>query len=985
MVLAGIKSGKTFAEVTDSFSRRKRSQTSALQQTKEFQALDLKVQIIITELAQSPRSFDELKTLIHVETREIKEHITNELQQHRRDMADEQYCRRFLNSLWYPEIHKRQETVREAHQRTFQWIYEPDGFDKSDRRWDSIVQWFKHGKGIYWISGKAGSGKSTLMNYICQDSRTSESLRVWSGAKEVFTPRFFFWNAGSTLEKSLEGLLRSLLYQILQRYPDLTPSLVDHQANIELSDDGQRNYQQLAAWTERRLHTIFRNVMCDAQKLYHICIFIDGLDEISGDSHSLIGMIKSVQSDTVKVCLSSRPDRSYTDAFESCTMLRVQDLTESDIRTYVQDKLQGESVHDVSEILDSVVSKANGVFIWVELVVKTLVNGLQNDDSLEQLQMRVESTPSDIEGMYARMLSKIEDCYRPEAALLFQLAIANLTRSLLDVALALCKDFDRISDMSIGKALNSCHRTQKRIPTICAGLLEVRLEDKDSEKCGGKFKCYISSPCRNATSSEATKISYYERHAHVAFLHRTAIDFLRKSKSGQDFLEHTNSCLNIHSIYVRALLAKVSLLGFPEEPSDTDAEPEKEDGIANKPFVDHSPDVFTDTVARRFAYEIMLNVSLAEWNTATPQMSLCDDVNHILATVYQRHRVMFPLSHWCTQWGKAAFRVDRGIEFPRYCRTSSRSSSPASFLSTMSELTKGATRLFIEGPVDYLGFAASFGHFRYVLKELDLQQNFLDKSYMNYLLCCSMRALYWNISILWCPKNDGYYLVWFSAIADLVVGLLCRGGNPNIYVECMLTTVWGLLLQIGDRNPQEAIAKAAKAFLEAGADVNVKIMTRLSMSTFVKGLAAFKSDDRFRLSLYYETSALWIIRNRLKSSWGWEAVEKIISAKGGRESYEYVHVALEECHSFKMSERQRERLVAAMNIAHQQFGADVDLITRLILYVRKTWENFLTEEGLTSVEESDSHASSDLDAEEEFYDVVDFQTAADAQDCQLVG
>ena len=961
MLLAGTKSGKSLVEVTDSFSPRKRSQTSALQQTKEFQALDLKVQIIIKELAQSPRSFDELKSLIHVGAREIKEHITNELQQCQRDLADEQYCQRFLDSLWYPEIHRRQETVGEAHQKTFQWIYEPNGFDKSAPRWDSIVQWFEQGKGIYWISGKAGSGKSTLMNYICQDNRTSESLRLWSGAKEVLTPRFFFWNAGSTLEKSSEGLLRSLLYQILQKYPDLITSTCDDQANIELSDDCQRNHQQLTAWTEHRLHTNFQNVMRVAQKLCHMCIFIDGLDEISGDPNLLIEMIKSVHSGTVKVCLSSRPDRSYTDAFESCTKLRLQDLTEPDIRTYVQDKLQIESAHDVSKVLDSVVSKANGVFIWVQLVVKTLVNGLQNDDSLEQLQIRVESIPSDIEDMYARMLSKIEDCYRPEAALLFQLAITNLSESLLDVALALCKNFDHISDMSVGDALHSCRRTQERIPTVCAGLLEVHLEDKDSAKGKGELKMlegYLTLPCRYTSSSEATEISYYERHARVAFLHRTAIDFLNKSKPGQDFLEYTKSCPSIHSIYVRALLAKLSLLGFPEKRSDTDAEPEKVTAITDTAFVDHLLDVSADDFARRFTHKIMMNVSLAEWETDTAQVSLCDDVDRVLATVYQRYRVMFPLPHWCTQWGTGLVEVDDPIDITQYSRMSSRSrrsSSPASFHSTRSEPTRCETRLFLEGPVDYLGFAASLGQFRYVLEKLDLQQNFLDKRYTNYLLCCSMRAFYYSLPVLWSPQTGNHPQKWVSATLDLVVELLRRGGDPNLYVECKFTTIWGLLLYVGYREPQGAVAKAAEAFLEAGADVHLKTMTRTAKDARLQPSSALKSYYVPLIGLYIERSALYMVRNRLKHSREWEAVEKKISANGGRESYEYVHVDLEDCHSHKMSERQRQRLVTAMNEAHQQNGAEVDLDNSSISYFKKTWEEVLTEEALIRVEESDSH------------------------------
>ena len=195
---------------------------SSIHQDQAFQKLDSNVQTIIVKLAQSPRSFDELRSLIQAGNASVKGQIIYEIQQYQKQSAHEQDWQRFLETLSYPEIYRRQETVSEAYEKTFQWVYEPNAVDGSAPRWDSIVQWFERGHGIYWISGKAGSGKSILMNYICQDSRSLDHLKVWSGTKEVLTPTFFFWNAGTFMEKSTEGLLRSVLYQILKKFPALT-------------------------------------------------------------------------------------------------------------------------------------------------------------------------------------------------------------------------------------------------------------------------------------------------------------------------------------------------------------------------------------------------------------------------------------------------------------------------------------------------------------------------------------------------------------------------------------------------------------------------------------------------------------------------------------------------------------------------------------------------------------------------------------------
>ncbi len=91
--------------------------------------------------------------------------------------------------------------------------------------WDDFSVWLKSGEGLYWINGKAGSGKSTLMNYICQDGRRLEYLKEWSLNRQLLTPSYFFWAAGSRQQKSIDGLLRSLIYQMLTKYPELVGCL----------------------------------------------------------------------------------------------------------------------------------------------------------------------------------------------------------------------------------------------------------------------------------------------------------------------------------------------------------------------------------------------------------------------------------------------------------------------------------------------------------------------------------------------------------------------------------------------------------------------------------------------------------------------------------------------------------------------------------------------------------------------------------------
>lgn len=154
------------------------------------------------------------------------------MEQRRRD---DRLCDEVRESLFYPDIFSRQEHVGhifDGIEDSYGWIFhEPrkpeDGGKYRDVNkeqgalWDDFGAWLESGQGLYWINGKAGSGKSTLMNYICRHDRKSEYLKEWRPDRLLLTPSYFFWAAGSMLQKSIEGLLRSLIYQMLTECREL--------------------------------------------------------------------------------------------------------------------------------------------------------------------------------------------------------------------------------------------------------------------------------------------------------------------------------------------------------------------------------------------------------------------------------------------------------------------------------------------------------------------------------------------------------------------------------------------------------------------------------------------------------------------------------------------------------------------------------------------------------------------------------------------
>ncbi|KAK4888101.1 hypothetical protein LTR27_012967 [Elasticomyces elasticus] len=205
---------------------------------------------------------------------------------------------RFLSSLFFPEIDQRRSTVKAAYPDTFQWIFDVPGADDSvvpsARPTAGFGSWLRADATVYWISGKAGSGKSTLMAFILEDPRTMEALQLWSPDLPVHVLSFFFWRAGSELQNGVTGLLRSILYQLCQCIPDAV-NTITRQLSITAA--------RLPTWTESTImHAIKATISATTNARF--CLLVDGLDEFVGDYDELVDLVFGLQDlENVKCCV----------------------------------------------------------------------------------------------------------------------------------------------------------------------------------------------------------------------------------------------------------------------------------------------------------------------------------------------------------------------------------------------------------------------------------------------------------------------------------------------------------------------------------------------------------------------------------------------------------------------------------------------------------------------------------------------------------
>ena len=118
--------------------------------------------------------------------------ISNFAQQNRAVASEQAILKNFRFSV----MQLRRSTIVDAHQRTFDWVFETKSSPENDII--AFKDWLENQSGVYWIVGKSSSGKSPLMKFLCKDGRTQKFLQNWSGGRKLVMAQFF-WNAGTAI------------------------------------------------------------------------------------------------------------------------------------------------------------------------------------------------------------------------------------------------------------------------------------------------------------------------------------------------------------------------------------------------------------------------------------------------------------------------------------------------------------------------------------------------------------------------------------------------------------------------------------------------------------------------------------------------------------------------------------------------------------------------------------------------------------------
>ncbi|KAF5975310.1 Pfs NACHT ankyrin domain-containing protein [Fusarium coicis] len=481
-----------------------------------------------------------------------------------------------MESLRYEQIDSRRTTIKTAYSKTCSWFLKHSDY----LAWlDSEKRPHRHG--FLWIRGKPGAGKSIIMKFIYKKQKKTDI------PMKAITISFFFNARGDQLEKSVSGMYRSLLLQLLEGFPDLQKILDD-------SDSIPRG--QVTSPPLNILKDLFHSAISSLGERALTC-FVDALDECDEQQvKDMVEFFEEVAEQCVEynlrfqVCFSSR-HYPYIDIKSGIRLtLEGQDGHNEDLRHYINKHLRIDDTALVDELKQMMLEKAAGVFLWVALVVDILNE--ENRRGRIGLRTRLREVPNELSALFQDILTRDQD--HPESLLLSVLWILLAQRPL--------QPGEYYHALWSGLSLKG--KADREMPPI---------NTSDASDCFNKTVISSSKGLAEITRANKPK---------VQFIHESVHDFLIKDKGlyklwpgletdwqSQGY-EELRLCCNAY-VFHEAVCRSI------EEQNSIEAQTMKEDLLKQFPFLEYASQFVlrhADATAHKFTQqELISEFPLSDW------------------------------------------------------------------------------------------------------------------------------------------------------------------------------------------------------------------------------------------------------------------------------------------------------------------------------------------------------------------------------------
>ncbi|KAK4645806.1 hypothetical protein QC761_204800 [Podospora bellae-mahoneyi] len=486
---------------------------------------------------------------------------------------------KLLSSIGFEKMSDRLENIAEAHATTFNWLVDAseavdpkaslgdldsleaqewlrytevqDSYRKASR--EALTSWLLEGNGIFHIFGKPGSGKSTLLKHLLKHPAVQNMLEGWAGGKALIKCSFFFWKGGSVGQKTFSGLYRSLLCSVFKQCPELVPSIVPSLWQLCLQGGN-------AQLTDAEARHAFLKIMERDEVFTHrkFVFFIDGLDEFEGDDTGLVRTFLGwtrLRPDNIKICVSSRELPLFQERFSSYPKLRLHEVTSLDIMGYVKSTL--EENEDLSSAVyhsltlhlgQKIIEKAEGVLLWVSLVLRIVERGLLQEDNPEDLEAKIDGLPTELETLFQVIFKAIETEAHP----------IDRRRAMLTLAVCLERTSWELSNVFLHQ-LSFLDEYESDCNFLFKSLRQTEtIEDEERLR---RCRKQVNGRCRGLVSVTASSADEPDvpiptrRVEQVAITHRSLIEFFSKTQV-REVIEAQTQGFNMTQFTSRSFVAQ---------------------------------------------------------------------------------------------------------------------------------------------------------------------------------------------------------------------------------------------------------------------------------------------------------------------------------------------------------------------------------------------------------------------------------------------
>ncbi|KAG8162818.1 hypothetical protein KVR01_007296 [Diaporthe batatas] len=411
-----------------------------------------------------------------------------------------------LKALEFDCMNARRDQVEDTVGNTFKWLITNDAVPHDHPELKvSLKTWLSNGTGVFHVTGKPGSGKSTLMKLVDRAAETQWQLERWASrtGDRLIIARFYTWKAANAhrLQNQEEGLTRTLLHQILTAAPELARVAFAKHPCWNPQEHRLAKHLSRSQGISATIRLEPEDILAALESLFRVegyCFFllIDGMDEFEKPhNHRAIAervrQWSSCNLQRVKACVSSREENAFMGKFSADQRLRLHMVTASDIRQLVDvrlmehDHFRQASPSDRHDLTHKLMDKAEGVVLWVVLTIHELKMLMDDSQSFRILLEEVDRLPGEMEDFVREILSRIPDAYKEESeAILFvaSTTLAKDSRLLTLFHYSMLRRCIKIHDpdavhnpsaMSLDEAVLHMKEFRSRLPSLCKGLVEI--------------------------------------------------------------------------------------------------------------------------------------------------------------------------------------------------------------------------------------------------------------------------------------------------------------------------------------------------------------------------------------------------------------------------------------------------------------------------------------------------------------------------------